>query len=92
MHDTGPSRIDQDKRTPCGAGEDKGFNADALLQKEGFVFERQIGSHRSYSKKGINRPVVIPVYKQVDPFIIRGLIRTARMTRDRYFEHLKQCR
>jgi len=38
----------------------------------GFRFARQEGSHRSYIKPGIARPVVIPTYEQVPVAVIRN--------------------
>ena len=64
---------------------------DCIFTKAGFSFERQKGSHRSYSKANINRPVVIPTYSEVQVFIIKGLMKTAGMTRGDYFAYLEQC-
>jgi len=58
----------------------------------GFQFARQDGSHRSYLKQGIARPVVIPTYREVPVFIIRNNLKTARISRDEYFRLLAQCR
>jgi hypothetical protein len=44
----------------------------------------------SYRKQGIKRPLVIPAYRSVPVFVIRNLLRTAGMSRDRYFELLGQ--
>lgn len=51
----------------------------------GFRFVRQEGSHRSYVKPGIARPVVIPTYDQVPVSIIRNNLKTAGISRDDYF-------
>jgi len=64
---------------------------ECIFIKAGFVFERQAGSHRSYVKKGILRPVVIPAYKEIDQDIILSNMRTANMSRKEYFGYLKQC-
>ena len=45
---------------------------EAIFLKCGFVFEREKGSHRSYTKAGIVRPVVIPKYSEVGIDIIRS--------------------
>jgi hypothetical protein len=58
--------------------------------RDGFVFERQHGDHRSYVKRGIARPIIIPTYKDLN--IIKGNMHTARMDRRRYFELLKLCK
>ncbi|MBF0505375.1 MAG: type II toxin-antitoxin system HicA family toxin [Nitrospirae bacterium] len=54
----------------------------------GFRFARQEGSHRSYVKEGIPRPVVIPAYDEVPTSIIKNNLRTAGISRDHYFELL----
>ncbi|MFT5366778.1 MAG: putative RNA binding protein YcfA (HicA-like mRNA interferase family) [Candidatus Latescibacterota bacterium] len=56
----------------------------------GFRFVRQAGSHRSYVKEGISRPVVIPTYKEIPVSIIRTNMKTAGISRDEYFRLLKK--
>jgi predicted RNA binding protein YcfA (HicA-like mRNA interferase family) len=58
----------------------------------GFQFARQEGSHRSYTKPGVARPVVIPTYREVPVFIIRNNLKTAGISRDDYFRLLEQRR
>jgi predicted RNA binding protein YcfA (HicA-like mRNA interferase family) len=58
----------------------------------GFQFARQEGSHRSYTKPGVARPVVIPTYREVPVFTIRNNLKTAGISRDDYFRLLEQCR
>jgi predicted RNA binding protein YcfA (HicA-like mRNA interferase family) len=65
---------------------------DRLFVAAGFRFVRQEGSHRSYVKAGIARPVVIPVYRAVPVFIIRNNLKTAGISREDYFRLLEQCR
>jgi predicted RNA binding protein YcfA (HicA-like mRNA interferase family) len=65
---------------------------ECIFEKDGFVYDRQEGSHRVYVKKGIPRPIIIPTYEDVDRDIILGLIRTARMSRERFFELLEVCK
>ena len=65
---------------------------ECIFLRDGFVFERQGGDHRSYVKHGIARPIVIPTYKEIDIEIIKSNMRTARMSRRRYFELLKLCK
>ena len=55
----------------------------------GFRFVRQEGSHRSYTKPGILRPVVIPTYDEVPVAIIRKNLQTAGISRDDYFRLLE---
>jgi predicted RNA binding protein YcfA (HicA-like mRNA interferase family) len=56
----------------------------------GFHFARQEGSHRSYVRAGVPRPVVIPTYDEVPVSIIRNNLRTAGIARDEYFRLLEQ--
>jgi predicted RNA binding protein YcfA (HicA-like mRNA interferase family) len=60
-----------------------------VFEKEGFTLARTSGDHRIYSKAGVTRPLVIPTYKTVPVFIIRNLLRTSGMTRERYLELLR---
>jgi predicted RNA binding protein YcfA (HicA-like mRNA interferase family) len=61
----------------------------AIFERDGFVFDRQRGDHLIYTKPGVIRPLVIPAYHEVPVFIIKNLLRTAAMTRERYFELLE---
>ena len=61
---------------------------ECIFKKDGFVFEREEGDHRSYIKPGVLRPIVIPKYKAVCIDIIQANMRTAKMTRESYFEYL----
>jgi predicted RNA binding protein YcfA (HicA-like mRNA interferase family) len=65
---------------------------ECIFLKFGFVFERQEGSHRSYTKAGCLRPIVIPTYDEIDDDIIRSNMRTAAMDRKKYFELLEKCK
>jgi predicted RNA binding protein YcfA (HicA-like mRNA interferase family) len=56
----------------------------------GFSFARQEGSHRSYVKPGLLRPIVIPAYKQIPVSIIRNNLKTAGISRDEYFRLLEK--
>ena len=58
---------------------------EAVFVASGFRFVRQEGSHRSYTKDGVARPVVIPAYADVPVFIIRNNLKTAGITRDEFF-------
>jgi len=61
-----------------------------VFERDGFHFDRQEGDHRIYVKAGVRRPLVIPVYGAVPVFIIKNLLRTSGMSRDQYFERLKE--
>ncbi len=61
----------------------------AVFERDGFTFLRQRGDHLIYTKPGVKRPLVIPIYQEIPVFIIKNLLRTAGMTRERYFELLQ---
>ncbi len=65
---------------------------EKVFQGAGFRFDRQEGSHRSYVKPGVARPVVIPTYRDVPVFVIRNNLKTAGLSRGEYFELLEQNR
>jgi len=56
----------------------------------GFTFARQEGSHRSYKKPGVLRPVVIPTYDEIPVSIIKNNLKTAGISREEYFRLLEQ--
>ncbi|NIS69054.1 MAG: addiction module toxin, HicA family [Proteobacteria bacterium] len=56
----------------------------------GFRFARQEGSHRSYVKSGVSRPIVIPTYDEIPVSIIRNNLKTAGISRDEYFRLLEK--
>lgn len=60
-----------------------------IFEADGFKFARQKGSHISMKKPGIKRPVVIPQKKEVSVAIIKSNMKTADMSRERYFELLQ---
>ena len=62
----------------------KAFEAD------GFRQVRTEGDHMVFTKPGVIRPVVIPRYAAVPVFIIKNNLRSAGISRDRYFELLGQ--
>ena len=61
-----------------------------VFELEGFIFSRQKGDHLIYTKTGILRPLVIPMYDEIPVFVIKNLLRTAKMSRERYFELLSR--
>jgi len=62
-----------------------------VFEQDGFAFKRQQGDHIIYTKPGVKRPLVIPMYKELPVFIIKNLLRTAGMSRERYFDLLRNC-
>jgi hypothetical protein len=47
------------------------------------------GDHIIMTKPGVVRPVVIPKYAAVPIFIIKNNLRSASMSRERYFDLLR---
>jgi predicted RNA binding protein YcfA (HicA-like mRNA interferase family) len=62
-----------------------------VFEQAGFAFNRQRGDLLIYTKTGVKRPLVIPMYKEVPVFIIKNLLRSAEMSRERYYDLLKNC-
>lgn len=58
---------------------------ERVFLRSGWKFARQEGSHWSYVKVGIIRPIVIPTYNEVPVSIIRNNLKTAGIARDEYF-------
>ena len=61
-----------------------------VFEKAGFTCVRTEGDHYVYTKPGISRPVVIPDWPEVPVFIIKNNLRTANISREEYFEILKE--
>jgi len=61
-----------------------------VFEAEGFRPAREEGDHIILTKAGAVRPVVIPKYAAVPVFIIKNNLRTAGMSRERFFELLGQ--
>ena len=62
-----------------------------VFEREGFTIARQEGSHVVMTKPGSVRPIVLPQYREVPVFIIRNNLRTAGISRERFFELLSKC-
>ena len=56
-----------------------------IFKKAGFVIARRESSHIMMEKDKVLRPLVIPSYPEVPVSIIKGLLRTAGLTREEYF-------
>lgn len=59
-----------------------------VFEADGFRLVREQGDHMVLTKEGVIRPVVIPKYAAVPVFIIKNNLRSAGISRDRYFELL----
>ncbi len=62
---------------------------EKVILMAGFRFVRQSGSHRSYVKEGVSRPIVIPTYNEIPVSLIRNNLKTAGINRDEYFKLLE---
>jgi predicted RNA binding protein YcfA (HicA-like mRNA interferase family) len=62
---------------------------EKVFEHAGFRFVRQEGSHRSYTRPGTPRPVVIPAYDEVPVAIIKNNLKTAGISRDEYLRLLQ---
>ena len=60
-----------------------------IFELEGYVLAREEGDHMVYVKSGVKRPVVIPKYSEIPVFVIKNNLRTAGVSRERYFELLE---
>ena len=59
-----------------------------ILEREGFVLARERGDHMIFTKPEVVRPIVVPRYDPLPVFIIKNVLRTAGISRERYFELL----
>jgi predicted RNA binding protein YcfA (HicA-like mRNA interferase family) len=63
---------------------------EKIFLAAGFQFARQEGSHRSYTKRGVSRPIVIPTYDEIPVSIIRNNLKTAGISREEYFRLMEK--
>lgn len=61
-----------------------------VFEKKGFSYVRTKGDHLVYQKEGIERPIVIPMYKEIPEFIILNNLKTAGISREEYLKTLKK--
>ena len=64
---------------------------ECVFIKFGFKYQRRSSNHKYYIKPGCNRPITIPLYKEIGIDIIKNNMRTAGMSRDDYFRLLQDC-
>lgn len=60
-----------------------------VFEQDGFRIAREEGDHLVLTKQGAMRPLVIPRYRAVPVFIIRNNMRSAGMSRERFFTLLR---
>lgn len=61
-----------------------------IFELDGCVLIGQIGDHIELKKEGAKRRIVIPKYRDIPVFIIENNIKTAGISRKRYFELLRK--
>lgn len=64
---------------------------ESVLLKNGCWFDRQEGDHRIYKREGLKRPLVVPMENNLPVFIIRNNLKVLGISRNEYFELLKDC-
>ena len=62
-----------------------------VFELYGCEYKRKKGSHHIPICPGAKRAVVIPEYNEIDVEIIRNNMKTVDMTREEYFDLLKQA-
>ena len=60
-----------------------------VFEQEGFILSRIKGDHLIYTKSGILRPIVIPMYDEIPVFVIKNNLKSAGISRERYFKLLE---
>lgn len=61
-----------------------------ICELEGCVLVGQTGDHLELKKEGAKRRIVIPKYRDIPVFIIENNLKTAGISRKRYFELLQK--
>ncbi len=61
-----------------------------IFELEGAILIGTTGDHLELKKVGAKRRIVIPKYKEIPVFIIENNLKTAGISRARYFELLKK--
>lgn len=54
------------------------------LERAGFVFDRQRGSHMVYYHAETNRTVVVPRHREIKAGTLREILREAAITREEF--------
>lgn len=66
-----------------------GRQARRAFENAGWTLSRQRGSHMVMTKPGKQANLTIPDHRELDPGLLRGLIRDAGMTVERFLSLLK---
>ena len=66
-------------------------NVCKILEKAGFRFLKQEGSHMTYTKIGNDEKitvVTVPHYPEIDRFVLLSIIKQSKMTREEFLKLL----
>lgn len=55
-----------------------------FFEKNGFIYDRTEGDHLIFIKKGVLRPIVIPMYSEIPIFIILNNLKSAQIDQMQY--------
>ena len=66
-----------------------GRDARRAFEKEGWLFDRQRGSHMILTKPNVQVNLSIPDHRELDRGLLRGLIRDAGITVECFLELLR---
>lgn len=61
-----------------------------IFELDGCILVGQTGDHLELKKVGAKRRIVIPKYRDIPVFIIENNLKTAGISRKRYFELLQK--
>lgn len=61
---------------------------EAVILNAGFTYDRTRGDHRVYVRDDVLRPVIIPMYDELPPRIIKNCLNTPGITRREFMEFL----
>jgi predicted RNA binding protein YcfA (HicA-like mRNA interferase family) len=63
-----------------------GREARQVFERDGWIFARQRASHMILAKPGLAVNLSVPDHKSLDRGLLRGLIRDANLTVERFLE------
>lgn len=61
---------------------------ESFLFAQGCLLKRVKGDHRVYSKPGARRPIIVPQYDPLPPFIILNNLRVLGTTKEDFLKFL----
>jgi predicted RNA binding protein YcfA (HicA-like mRNA interferase family) len=59
---------------------------EKVILKFGFTLARTEGDHRAYVREDALRPVIIPTYDELPPFVIKKCLNTAGISRREFMK------